>query len=82
MATITIPDELRTQVAARGLQGGLSLGRCDIVAIVQPNAAVPIDAELEREILAGLATPGGEMRKTDWEALRQPYRESHGAAAK
>ena len=78
---LTVSEEVRSRAEAQAAERGFASLDAYIASLVESDAAVPIGADLERELLAGLATPSREMTAADWDEMRRRYRESRSAAA-
>lgn len=74
MPTLNITLDERTQsvAAAQAAAAGFESVDAYITSLIESDVSVPISAELEKELLAGLASgPGVELLDADWEAKRQ-----------
>ena len=81
MATLnlTIPDDVKMLAESQAAARGFKSVDAYLASLVEADRAVPISAELEQEILAGLASPAREMSSGDWEDQRRRFRESRAA---
>jgi hypothetical protein len=84
MATLnlTVPEEVKARAEAQAAERGFQTIDAYVASLVDADRAVPMSAELEQEILAGLATPAKEMTSADWDEMRRRFRESRSATGK
>jgi hypothetical protein len=78
MATLnlTVPDDVKALAESQAAERGFRSLDAYFASLIEADRAVPVGAELEQEILAGLATPARGMNGADWDDMRRRFRES------
>ena len=73
MSTLQVTFDDRTLAAAeaRAADGGFPSVDAYLASLVDADAAVPVSAALEAELLAGLDGVGRQMTADDWAAKQQ-----------
>jgi hypothetical protein len=72
MATInvTLADELKTRAESEAMEAGFPSVDAYLASLIEWDVSVPVDAELEADLLAGAQSPAREISNSDW-ALKQ-----------
>ena len=79
--SINLPDELQALARARAAEQGFTSVDAYVASLVEADGAAQVSAELEADILAGLATPAREMSPALWDEMRRRFRESRSPSA-
>ena len=77
---LTVPDDVKARAEAQAVERGFQSLDAYVASLVDADGAVPVSAELERALLAGLATPTKEMTSAEWDAMRRTFRQSRSAS--
>jgi hypothetical protein len=77
---LTVSEEVKSRAEAQATERGFSSLDAYIASLVDADAAVPVGAALEQDLLAGLASPTREMKSADWDEMRRRYRESRSGS--
>jgi len=77
---LNLSDEDQRKAAARASELGYSSLEAYLHSLILADVETPISAELEAELLKGLAKPSREMSPGDWQEKRRRLIEQHRQA--
>jgi hypothetical protein len=78
--SITIPNKLRAQAEVRAAERGYETIDEYVQALISEDAPAPLSAELEGDLLKGLASPAREFTSEDWAKKKRKLRQNHRKA--
>ena len=73
---LTVSEDVRARAESQAADRGFPSVDAYVASLVDADSAVPLSDALEKEILAGLASPSHEMTPADWDEMRRRYRET------
>jgi len=78
---LSVSEDVKSRAEAQAAERGFVSLDAYIASLVDADAAEPVGAALEQELLAGMASPSREMKPADWDEMRRRYRESGSRGA-
>jgi hypothetical protein len=79
---LSVSEDVKSRAEAQAAERGFVSLDAYIASLVDADAAEPVGAALEQELLAGLgASHSREMKPADWDEMRRRYRESRSRGA-